>query len=204
MFIDPDITMRPDPLSHNPMNSLVAPRPIGWISTINSSGQVNLAPFSYFNAVSAEPPFVMFAPTAKPDGSMKDTFRNVSEVPEFVANLATWELREQMNQSSKSLDYGIDEMQAAGLHATPSVKVKPPRIAEAKASLECEVFEIIALPEDKEGRQNHVVIARVVGIQIDDELIVDGVVDSSSIRYMSRLGRHDYAVIDELYEMQRP
>jgi flavin reductase (DIM6/NTAB) family NADH-FMN oxidoreductase RutF len=147
MFYDPRENLRPAPLTHNPFNALVAPRPIGWISTIDTAGIVNLAPFSFFNAFSSDPPLVGFALGSK-DGqnTPKDTLYNVREVPEFVANLASYDLREQVNLSSAVLPRESNEFEHVGLTEAPSLSVRPPRIAEARAALECKVWKIIELP----------------------------------------------------------
>ena len=205
MFYDPRENLRPAPLSHNPLNALVAPRPIGWISTISAEDEWNLAPFSYFNAFSADPPLVGFAPNAKPgDGGYKDSLANVRAVPEFTVSVVSAELAEQMNETSRALPHGVSEYEAAGLAASKSRLVRPPHVERARAVLECRVFDIVALPAGKGGRRSHLVLGEVIGIHIDDSLIVDGRVDSRALRPVSRLGYFDYAVVDDLFEMLRP
>lgn len=205
MFYDPNETPRPAPFTHNPFNALVAPRPIGWISTIDKDGRNNLAPFSFFNAVSTDPPLVMFAASARnAEGVPKDTFRNVREVPEFVVNVSTWELREKMNQTSAEYPPDVDEFVAAGLTPVASVKVRPFRVGEAKAALECTVHDIIDLPARRDGRRSHLVIGRVVGIYVHESVIVNGRIDASRLRQLSRLGYYDYSAISEVFQMPRP
>ena len=127
MFYDPRDDVRPAPLTHNPLNALVAPRPIGWIGTVSSDGFENLAPFSYFNAFSADPPIVGFAPNAKSAGNDdKDTLANVREVSEFTASIVSAPLAEKMNRSSKTLDRHSSEFEYAELSAAPSRSVRPP------------------------------------------------------------------------------
>ncbi len=138
MFLDPAATPG---FKRTLFNAIVAPRPIGWISTINGKGQVNLAPFSHFNLVSTSPPVVIFSCNAPADRHEKDTIANVRETGEFVTNLATWDLREPMNLSSMNAPYGTDEFELAGLEKAPSVMVKPPRVAASPASMECRVAE---------------------------------------------------------------
>ncbi len=196
--------MRPQPLKHNPFNALVCPRPIGWVSTISRDGIVNLAPYSYFNAVSADPPYVMFAPNgARPDAP-KDTYRNVGEVPEFVVNLVSRELALPMNATSAAFDHDIDEFAACGIEAAASTLVRPPRVAHSHAALECRVFRTIDLPAGGDGRESHVVIGEVIGIHIDDRIIVDGVVDEALLDPIARLGAFNYAGLGEILSIPRP
>jgi flavin reductase (DIM6/NTAB) family NADH-FMN oxidoreductase RutF len=205
MFYDPRDNPRPAPLTHNPLNALVAPRPIGWIATLSATGDENLAPFSYFNAFSADPPVVAFAPNAKQsDGGPKDTLANVRAVPEFTASIVSAPLAQQMNESSRVLDHGVSEFAAAGLTAAPSTNVRPPHVGEALAVLECVVFDIVALPAREGGRGSHLVLGEVIGIHIDDELIVEGRLDTLGLQQVARLGYFDYTVVRELFEIPRP
>ena len=205
MFYDPRENLRPEPLTHNPFMALVAPRPIGWISSIDAMGNVNLAPYSYFAAVSSDPPMVIFAPNSKDqDCNPKDTLYNVREVPEFVANVASWDLRSEVNQSSKVFEHGVNELAEAGLTEAPSQLVRPPRIAEVKAALKCTVHDIIRLPSRPGGRLSHLVIGEVVGIYIDDDVIEGGKVVSSRLQQLSRLGYFEYDVVSETFDIPRP
>ena len=204
MFYDPRENVAPPPLITNPLNALVAPRPIGWITTVDRAGSVNLAPFSYFNAVNADPPVVVFAPNEKAKGTPKDTLHNVREVPEFVASLAHAHLRIAINESSRVYPHGVNELEAAGLTASPSRHVKPPRVAECKAALECAVHDIIELPHREGGRRSHLVIGRVIGIYIADELIDDGRVDARRLNQLARLGYSEYLAVENTFTMRRP
>ena len=210
MFYDPRENLRPAPLSHNPLNALVAPRPIGWISTISAHGEVNLAPFSYFNAFSADPPLVGFAPNAMPgsgtDGvdCAKDSLANVRAIPEFTVSVVSEELAQAMNETSKPLPHGENEYELAGLDAGSSNLVRPPYVKKARAVLECVVFDIVELPVRTGARGSHLILGEVIGIHIDDELIEDGKVDSRALRQVSRLGYFDYAVVHDVFEMLRP
>jgi flavin reductase (DIM6/NTAB) family NADH-FMN oxidoreductase RutF len=206
MHYDPRIDPKPAPLRFNPLNALVAPRPIGWITTIDLQGRLNLAPFSYFNAFSSDPPIVGFAPNARPGGGDdKDTLRNVRDVAEFTASVVSADLAERMNETSRGLAYGESELQAAGLTAVASHRVRTPRVGEARAALECRVFELIALPKGKDGRSGHLVLGEVVGIYIDDALITSaGRIDSLALAQVARLGYNDYTNVAALYEMRRP
>jgi len=204
MHYDPRVDLKPAPLKFNPLNALVGPRPIGWITTLDSAGRINLAPFSYFNAFSSDPPIVAFGPNARASGGAKDTLRNVREVPEFTASVVSAPLARAMNETSRELPYGENEMAAAGLAAAHSINVRPPRVAEAHAALECRVFEIVELPRGRDGRTSYLVIGEVVGIYIDDTLIANGRVDSLALAQVARLGYNDYTNVTSLYEMRRP
>ena len=204
MFFDPADGMRPPPLKFSPFKALVVPRPIGWITSLDSKGNVNLAPFSYFNAVSDDPPCVMFCPGDHEGGRAKDTRLNVEETGEFVCNMASWDLREQMSATSASLPRGTDEMNHAGLAAEPSVKVRPPRVKDAPAHLECKYLQTVALPKSKTIAQNYIVIGQVVGIHIRDDVIVDGRVDILKFKPVARLGYKDYTVVDSQFTMVWP
>jgi len=204
MFYDPRENLRPAPLTHNPLNALVAPRPIGWISTISAQGECNLAPFSYFNAFSADPPVVGYAPNAKAAGGAKDSLANVQAVPEFTVSVVSADLAEQMNETSRALAHGVNEYEMAALEAGESRLVRPPYVVRARAVLECRVFDIVELPAGKDGRGSQLVLGEVIGIYIDDDLIVDGKVDGKALRQVARLGYFDYTVVDNLFELLRP
>jgi flavin reductase (DIM6/NTAB) family NADH-FMN oxidoreductase RutF len=192
-------------LRHNPINALVAPRPIGWVSTVDLLGRVNLAPFSYFNLVSADPPVVLFAPNEKDDrGTAKDSLRNVRETGEFVVNIVPWELRHAMNLTSAELAHGENEYLMAGVTQAQSVLVKPPRVRESPAALECKVYQIVALPHRAGGRRGHAVFGEVVGVHIEDSVIENGVVSTLKIAPMARLGAFEYSGIDRIEVIPRP
>lgn len=190
-------------LARDPFKSLVVPRPIGWISTVSRDGVPNLAPYSFFNAVASDPPQVIFASGDRADGA-KDSQRNAEETGEFVVNLATWDLREQMNQTSATLAHGTDEMALAGLEAIPSTVVKAPRVKGTPVHLECVYQQTVLVECDTPGRRNCVVFGRVVGIHIDDRVVRDGRVDVRLFRPIARLGYMDYAVVDDVFAMDRP
>ena len=204
MFFETAAGMRPAPLPHNPFNALVMPRPIGWISTVDAAGRANLAPYSYFNAVCAEPPYVMFAPNGPSPGKHKDSYLNLLEVPEFVANVVSQTNGAAMNASSAPLPRGVSEFAHCGIASAPSRLVRPPRVAHALAALECRVFQIVDLPRTADGRENHVVIGEVIGIHIDDTAIADGRVDERRLEPLTRLGYMNYGTLGEVFEMLRP
>lgn len=186
-------------LKFNPFKALVAPRPIGWISSLDRNGVVNLAPYSFFNALSDAPPFVMFS-----SGGGKDSMRNAEETGEFVCSFVTYELKDQMNASSAQVGPEVDEFELAGLTPAPSHMVKPPRVAESPAALECKHYKTIGLPGLNGKNGNFVVIGQVVGVYIDDDAISDGRFDIARLRSIARLGYMDYAVVDTVFSMDRP
>ncbi len=192
----------PHGLPHNPFKGLIVPRPIGWISTLDAGGRVNLAPFSFYNAVTDDPPIVMFAPGGNhADTGYKDSVLNALATGEFVVNLA----KIGRNISSASVGRDVDEMALAGLKPAPSLVVKPPRVAAAKAALECVFREKIEFPTRRgDGVPTMVIFGEVVAIYIADAVLTDGKVDATKLRPISRLGYQDYAVVDSVFQMPRP
>ena len=197
-------------LPKNPFNSLVVPRPIGWISTVDAAGAVNLAPYSFFNAVSYRPPTVMFSAgyshVEREDG-MKDSLRNALETGEFVHNLATWDTREAMNVTSSDTPVEVDEMNLAKLTPIPSTIVKPPRVKEAPVHFECKVVQSVELPNTQGADSYTVVFGEVVGIHIADELIMEnGQIDIGKLHPIARMGYQDYSEVnaDTVFTMKRP
>lgn len=195
----------PHGLPHSPFNALVVPRPIGWISSLDAEGRVNLAPFSFFNAVAYTPPQVMFAATGwHAEGGLKDSVANIEATGEFVVNVATWELREAVNLTSAPAPRDVDEFGVAGLEAEPAELVAPPRVKQSPAHLECGLTRIVDLPTGGPDASNRVVFGEVLGIHIRDEVLTDGLVDMAKVRPIGRLGYMDYTVVDEVFAMQRP
>jgi flavin reductase (DIM6/NTAB) family NADH-FMN oxidoreductase RutF len=193
VFYEPEHRDR-DLLPHDPFKAFVAPRPIGWVSTVGPDGEVNLAPYSYFNAVSDKPPTVMFSSDGPKDSS---TYAGATE--EFVWNLVTYDLREAMNQTSAALPRGENEFAFAGLEMAPSRLVAPPRVAASPVAFECRVIERVQLA------RNIVTFGQVVGVHVDERHIVDGRFDTAGVRPIARCGyRGDYATVTELFEMMRP
>jgi flavin reductase (DIM6/NTAB) family NADH-FMN oxidoreductase RutF len=192
-------------LRYNPLKACVAPRPIGWMTTLSAEGIVNLAPFSFFNLLSYDPPFVMFsAGTHEGDGGRKDSVANVEATGEFVYNMATWAQKDQMNQTALIIERGVDEMTAAGLEALPSRLVRPPRVKGSPVHFECRLHEVIRLPGRKPSSEHHLVIGRVIAVHIDDAaLTADGRVDLIKIRPIARLGYKDYASVDAMFQMEK-
>ena len=192
-------------LRNNPFNAIVVPRPIGWISSMDPQGRVNLAPYSFFNAVAYTPPQVMFAATGNHAfGGLKDTVKNVEETGEFVVNLATWDLREQMNASAVPAPREINEFEYAGLTPGKSELVQPPRVAESPVHLECTYTQTVNLLTDEPDNPNTVVFGQVIGIHIADWAITDGIVDTAKLQPIGRLGYLDYVRVTEAFSMVRP
>ena len=195
-------------LPRNPFNSLVIPRPIGWISTVDSNGLVNLAPYSFFNAICYRPPTVMFASgTGTADDGNKDSLRNVETTGEFVCNIVTWDTRERMNRTSATLDKDVDEMALVGLTPMPSKLVTLPRVAEAPVHLECKHIKSIEIPHWDDSDRYVLVLGEVIGIHIQDDLITkEGLVDVARMNPVGRLGYNDYTEVsgDSCFTLIRP
>lgn len=198
MFYEP--LKRDHGLRHDPFKALVAPRPIGWVSTVSPDGVLNLAPYSFFNAVSERPPYLMFSSAGR-----KDSLTNAEATGEFVCSLATWDLREEMNTSSAGVAPAIDEFVLAGLETAPSRLVAPPRVAASPVAFECRTWKLIELPGPGGSKGEYVmVIGEVVGIHIDERFIKAGLVDTAAMRPIARLGYMEYAVVEEAFKMERP
>ncbi len=188
-------------LPHDPFKAIVAPRPIGWISSRDAEGRVNLAPYSFFNAICDQPPMVMFS-----SGGWKDSVSNIQATGEFVCNLVTRPLAEKMNLTSASLPHGVDEFEFAKLDAAPSRIVAPPRVADAPAALECKLVQIVQLHSLDGGLlPQYVTIGQVVGVHIDRAFLVDGLFDLLATHAIQRAGyAADYTEATTGFRMPRP
>lgn len=198
MFYEP--ARRNHGLPHTPLKALVAPRPIGWISSLSIDGIANLAPYSFFNLVSEAPDIVAFSS----DG-LKHSVRNIMETGEFVCNLATLPLMEQVNLTSKPVPANESEFDLAGLERAPSRMVKPPRVAASPCALECVWIETIEI-KDRHGVPSgrHLTFGEVVGIHIDDAFIENGLVRTDLMQPLARCGYFDYAWVDRTRALARP
>ena len=197
-----DATRNNHGLPHNPMKAIIGPRPIGWISAVNSNGELNLSPYSFFNAMGENPFIVAFSSTG-----YKDAVAFIDETREFVCNVATWELREAMNKTSVPLPRGTSEFNYAGLTAAPCRFVRPPRVAQAPAALECKWLQTIRLQTlDGEALDQYLVLGQVVGVHIDDAFIRSGIVDTAAMRPIMRSGYMDYFVAtpETKFALRRP
>ena len=189
-------------LPHNPLKAIVAPRPIGWISAMDRAGRVNLAPYSYFNAVAGDPDMVMFSSSGR-----KDALTFAEEGGEFVCSLATFELREAVNATSAPLERGVSEFGPAGLTPVASRKVRPPRVGESPAAIECKWLQTVPLvPFDGSEAGSFMVIGQVVSIYVDDRFVRDGRVDTGAMRPILRGGYFDYFTAEAAsrFELRRP
>jgi flavin reductase (DIM6/NTAB) family NADH-FMN oxidoreductase RutF len=188
MFYEP--RKRDHGLPHDPYDAIVGPRPIGWITSMNSKGDINLAPYSFFNSVSSRPPMVMFASDGR-----KHTIEFVEETGEFVCNLATWDLRTHVKDTSLSFPRGVNEMSAVGLEPAPSVLVKPPRVKASPCALECKWLQTVRLTDlDNQPAPRFIAFGQVVGIHIDERYIKDGLLDTAAMKPISRAGYQEYFV----------
>jgi flavin reductase (DIM6/NTAB) family NADH-FMN oxidoreductase RutF len=198
MFYEP--RKRDHGLPHDPFKALVVPRPIGWVTTMSAAGEINLAPYSFFNAFQAQPHLVGFSADGR-----KDSVVFAEETGEFVCNLVSEDLWHEMSATSAPLDRGTSEMSHVGIEAAPSRLVKPPRVARAAAALECKWTQSIHLKDALgEGSGAWLVCGEVIGIHIEDRFIVGGRVDTAAMRVMARLGYQDYAVVERVVTLARP
>ncbi len=199
MFYEPP--KRDHGLSHDPLKAIVAPRPIGWVSTLSSSGIANLSPYSFFNAVSSGPDMVAFSSMG-----WKDSAINARDTGEFVCNYVSWDLREEMNQSSVMAPSDVDEFDFAKLERAECRLVKAPRVALAPAALECRTTKTLELDRADGSPGTYVlVIGEIVGAHIDDAFISeDGYFDVTKANPITRMGYLDYARQGELFQMRRP
>jgi len=192
-------------LAFDPFKSCVVPRPIGWISTLSPDGVSNLAPYSQFQNLTFDPPYVMFAANQNTRGERKDSTVNAERTGEFVYNMATYDLREAVNLSAQEVPYGVDEFELAGLTKAPSILVKPFRVAESPIQFECRYHQTLRLPGKSVMGTVDIIIGLVAGIHIKDDCIgKDGRIDILKLRPIGRLGYYDYTVVDNKFEMVIP
>ncbi len=181
------------------LTGLVVPRPIGWIGTVSLAGVPNLAPYSFFNAVSGRPPMLVFSPGR---GSRKDTLANVRTMPEFTVNVVTAEVAEAMNITAAPLPPGESEFDYAGLTEMPSTFIRPPRVAECRAAMECVVTDIVEIGDPVEG--NALVIGEVVVFHVAEELLDGTRIDQSQLAAVGRHAGNWYSNATDLFELIRP
>lgn len=186
-------------LSADPFKALVAPRPIGWISSLSREGIANLAPYSFFNAMSERPYYLVFG-----SGGRKHSLGNIEATGEFAVSLATWTLREQMNLSSAAAAPEVDEFELAGLAKAPCRTIAAPRVALSPASFECRLYRIVPLPDEDGTVADWAVLGRVTGIHIDERFITEGRVDTAAMKLIARLGYSEYTTVESAWRMRRP
>ena len=192
-------------LKHDPFKSCVVPRPIGWISTVSDKGIHNLAPYSQFQNLTFNPPYVMFSANQNTRSNRKDTVVNIEATGEFVHNMATYDLREAVNKSAQDVPPEEDEFEVAGVTKEPSRLIKPARVAESPVHFECRYYQTIRLPCNDQRSSVDIIIGRVIGIHIKEEYITsDGKLDILKIRPLARLGYHDYTSVEWIFEMDIP
>ena len=188
-------------LPHDPFKAILAPRPIGWVSTVDANGLVNLAPYSFFNGFNSDPPIVGFSSEGR-----KDSVSNAEATGEFVCNMVTRDLAELMNATSANVSHDINEMALVGLDPAASRLVKPPRVARAAAAFECKVVQILPLHDlAGDALDSFLVLGQVVGVHINPAFLIEGRFDTAAARPIARCGyRGDYAEVTGLFEMFRP
>ncbi len=191
---------QPHGLAYDPFKAIIAPRPIGWISTLDTNGVPNLAPYSFFNALSSSPPVLMFS-----SETFKDSARNARDTGEFVFSLATSKLQTQMNISSDTVPAEQNEYLNAKLTMADCHQVAAPRVGESPASMECVTLSCEEV-KDRNGKpiDTFLVIGQVVGIHIDDAYINNGRFDTAAANPLARCGYRDYADVTEVFELMRP
>ena len=184
------------------MIGMIQPRPIAWVSTISPDGKTNLAPFSFFTGICANPMTLCFAPVNDRHGKKKDTLLNVEATKQFVVNFATEANAEKMNQSSAPYAYGVSEIEKTGLTALPSIKVKPPRIAESPAAYECELLQIVTLGEGPLA--GNLIIGKVVQIHVDEQIYNGGKIRHQDMKTIGRMEGAWYSRTQDAFELPRP
>lgn len=203
MFYEPGVTNHG--LPYDPFKSCVIPRPIGWISTVSPEGTHNLAPYSQFQNLTFDPPYVMFSANQNSEGRRKDSTVNAESTGEFVWNMATYDLREAVNKSAEEVPPGVDEFELAGVTKAPSRLVKPCRVAESPIHFECRYHTTLRLPGNGLMGTVDIVIGRVVAVHIKDEFLrADGKIDVLKIRPIARMGYYDYTTVESSFEMVIP
>ncbi len=192
-------------LSFNPFKSCVLPRPIAWISTISPEGIDNIAPYSQFQNLTFDPPYVMIAINQNANGVRKDTTNNIEQTGEFVYNMVTYDLREAMNITAEEVEPEVDEFELAGITKTPSIEVKPKRVEQSPIQFECVYHQTIRLPGIGKQGSVDIIIGKVVCVHIKDEFILpSGKVDVVKLQPLARLGYFDYTKIESEFEMVMP
>ncbi len=195
-------------LKYNPFKSCIVPRPIAWITSVDSKKVINCAPYSFFNGVASDPPMIMFANNGKKIAnnvsSPKDTFSNITKNKDFVVNMVTYESKKLMNETSIDIDSGLSEIDYTGLEVVDSILINCPRIKISPIQMECRLLKTIELPCNNKDEYNGIIIGNVLGIHIDDNFIKEDKIDLKSIKLLSRLGYYDYSIVDKIFEMKRP
>lgn len=187
-------------LPYNPFKAIVAPRPIGWISSLGADGSINLAPYSFFNAVGANPPIVMFSSDGR-----KDSLSNIEETGEFACNFVGENLLFEMSKTSEMVPRDVNEFELAGLEMAQCEQINTPRVLKAYSVLECKVTTIMQ-QKDLDGAETDLWTAfgQVVGVHIDEAVLTDGRFDLTKAKPAARLGYRDYSIVRDIFELKRP
>jgi len=198
-----DFEQLPPRESYPWMINAITPRPIAWVSTVSAEGRTNLAPFSFFQGVCANPPTLLFSGANDRHGNRKDTIKNVEAVPEFVVNIVPYALREKMNATSAPLPHGESEFERFGIGAAPALRVAPPRVATAPAAFECRVDRIVRVGEGPLA--GNIVIGRILCLHVDESVLgSDGRIDPARLDTIGRMGGEMYARTTDRFEIPRP
>ncbi|HZK80132.1 MAG TPA: flavin reductase family protein [Humisphaera sp.] len=201
MTFDPATTSIRDFYRH--MISCITPRPIAWVSTISPRNVPNLAPFSFFNGVGANPPAVVFSPTNRRDGSPKDTLINVEKSGQFVVNVVSESVAKLMNDTSAEIDYEVSEFELCGLTPIPASRVKPPMVKEAMVQMECELIEIVHVGRGPLAA--NIVIGRIVMMHVNESVLdANGQIDPDKLATVGRMGGMSYCRTKDRFELERP
>lgn len=198
MIIDP----RNNENFYYALTGVVIPRPIAFISTISESGDFNLAPFSFFNAISSNPPTIAVSIARNTPSKPKDTLANIEATKELVINIVVDDIVEAMNKTAAEYPAQINEFEIAGLTPAPSAMVKPPRVLESPVNLECQLSQVITIGEGE--TESGLVLAEVITLHIDDKVVTDDRVDPRKLKAIGRLGGSDYSRTDNLFALTRP
>lgn len=192
-------------LPHHPFKACITPRPIGWVSTLSADGVGNVAPFSFFNGIAQDPPQLMLSINGGgPFSSTKDTLQNIEDTQEFCVNIATYELRDAMFRTAAPEHPDVNEAEVAELEMVPCELIKPPRIKHSPIAMECRLTQTIELLSDDPAQKNTAILGHVIGMYIDDGVLVDGKVDIQKVNPISRLGYKDYATLGEIFQLNAP
>lgn len=197
MFYQPE--KEPHGLPHSPLKACVSPRPIGWISSVDGDGKVNLAPYSFFQMLNDRPPVVIYSSIGA-----KDSQTNCEITGEFVYNMVPKSLTDAMNATSINAPSEVDEFEFAGLTKAPCELVSVPRVKESPIAFECKVHQVLDIPSNHPGMKVTAIIGLVVGVHIDDDVLVDGIIDSTKIEPLARLGYMEYSAAENIFSLNRP
>ncbi len=200
MIVDPSGNNYPD--IYKLMTGAIVPRPIAFVSTVSADGVFNLAPFSFFTGISANPPVICFCPMIRADGTRKDTLRNIEEAREFVVNIVSEEIAERMNLCAPEYPPEVDEFQISGLTPVPSDLVRAPRVGESRVNMECRLLQIVDVSTRPMG--GSLVLGEILRFHVDDALFDNYKIDPGKLRPIGRMGGPAYTRTTDRFDMTRP